>query len=287
MSEKALCDVLYPDEFLGGRDYRIWDCYSEHQSTFNNRLHFHSFYEMSIIYEGKTDFLISGNKFSLKNHSIQLVRPSDYHKQMTAEGEYFKYFNILFTPEFISEDMRVEIEKDSVPLCINVNESDWRDMLKLTKNAYDKFSCTPDDPLTKILIRSAIESICVYLLRHIQTEKCAYEDSSYEPLRRAITYIHKNYREDLKLSDVAAQAGLSPTYFSAVFHKYIGTSFCHYLTDYRIQAAEKYLRSSDLSLKVIASVCGFTSYSHFVTVFKKYYGVSPSERKRRNSEKKL
>ena len=86
MSEKALCDVLSPDEFLGGRDYRIWDCYSEHQSTFNNRLHFHSFYEMSIIYEGKTDFLISGNKFSLKNHSIQLVRPSDYHKQMTAEG---------------------------------------------------------------------------------------------------------------------------------------------------------------------------------------------------------
>ena len=144
MSEKALCDVLSPDEFLGGRDYRIGDCYSEHQSTFNNRLHFHSFYEMSIIYEGKTDFLISGNKFSLKNHSIQLVRPSDYHKQMTAEVEYF---NILFTPEFISEDMRVEIEKDS---------------------------------------------------------------------------------------DVAAQAGLSPTYFSAVFHKYIGTSFCHYLTDYRI-----------------------------------------------------
>ena len=98
MSEKALCDVLSPDEFLGGRDYRIGDCYSEHQSTFNNRLHFHSFYEMSIIYEGKTDFLISGNKFSLKNHSIQLVRPSDYHKQMTAEGEYFKYFNILFRP---------------------------------------------------------------------------------------------------------------------------------------------------------------------------------------------
>ncbi len=285
MSEKALCDVLTPEDFLEGREFNIWDCYSEHGSSFNDRLHFHSFYEMSVIYEGKTDFLINGNSFRLRNHSIQLVRPSDYHKQLTAEGEHFRYFNIMFSPEFVSEDTLAQVEKDSVPLCINVNESDWRDMLKLTKNIYDDFSRTPDDPLTKILIRSAVESICVYLLRHTQTEKGAYEDSSYEPLRRAISYIHKNYREDLKLSDVAAQAGLSPTYFSAVFHKYIGTSFCHYLTDYRIQAAEKYLRSSDLSLKVIASVCGFTSYSHFVTVFKKYYGVSPSERKRRNSEK--
>lgn len=285
MSEKALCDVLSPEDFIDGRDCKIWDCYSEHGSTFNDRLHFHSFYEMSIIYEGKTDFLINGNKFSLKNHSIQLIRPSDYHKQMTAEGEHIRYFNVIFTPEFISEDMREQIEKDSVPLCINVNESDWRDMLRLVRQVNDEFSRTPDDPLTRITLRNTVEGVCVYLLRHTETEKGAYEDSSYEPLRRAISYIHKNYREDLKLSDVAAQAGLSPTYFSAVFHKYIGTSFCHYLTDYRIQAAEKYLGSSDLALKTIASVCGFTSYSHFVTVFKKYYGVSPSERKRRNSEK--
>ena len=287
MADKALCDVLATEDFLDGRQFNIWDCYSEHRSSFNDRLHFHSFYEMSVIYEGRTDYLVNGNSFSLRNHSVHLVRPSDYHKQLTAEGEYFRYFNIMFSPEFVPEDTLAQIEKDSVPLCANVNETEWKDMLKLVKTVYNEFRRAPDDPLTKILFRSTVENICVYLLRHIQTEKCAYEDSSYEPLRRAISFIHKNYREDLKLSDVAAQAGLSPTYFSAVFHKYIGTSFCHYLTDYRIQAAEKYLRSSDLSLKVIASVCGFTSYSHFVTVFKKYYGVSPSERKRRNSEKKL
>lgn len=58
-----------------------------------------------------------------------------------------------------------------------------------------------------------------------------------EPVRRAVAYIQKNYREPLKLADAAAAAGLSASYFSAVFHQTMGISFSKYLTEYRLQAA--------------------------------------------------
>lgn len=275
MAEKIQKDVIAQEYFLENRKFNIWDCYSEQGSSFNNLLHFHVFYEMSIIYEGSSDFLINGNTFSMGRSSIQLIRPSDYHRQLTAEGEHIKYFNIMFAPEFISEKLLAEIEKNSVPLCLNVAEEDWKLLYRLARRIFELFSESPDEPLNEIFIRCNVENLCVYILKNIKTAAAEYEDTPYEPLRRAVLYIHKNYREDLKLSDAASSAGLSPTYFSAVFHKMMGKSFSQYLTEYRIQAAEKYLRSSDLPLKLIASVCGFASYSHFVTVFKNYYGVSP------------
>lgn len=102
MAEKIKCEILTPGFFLGSRKYNIWDCYSESSSSLNNRLHFHVFYEMSVIYEVGSDFLINGSTFSMGRQSMQLIRPSDYHRQLTAEGQHIRYFNVMFAPEFIS-----------------------------------------------------------------------------------------------------------------------------------------------------------------------------------------
>lgn len=52
--------ILTDTEFLNDKKYKIEGCYSDYDSTFNQTLHFHDFYELSIIYEGESGFLING-----------------------------------------------------------------------------------------------------------------------------------------------------------------------------------------------------------------------------------
>ena len=58
------------------------------KSSFNQQLHFHDFYELSLIYEGSSRFLINGSSFVAAAGSLQLIRPSDYHRQMTDTGKH-------------------------------------------------------------------------------------------------------------------------------------------------------------------------------------------------------
>ena len=268
-------DVLSPEPFLNGNLYNIADCYSERASMFNNRLHFHSFYEMSIIYEGSSDFLINGNLYTLQNRSIQLIRPSDYHRQQTQVGQHIRYYNIIFAPEFLTKQMQDILSQTEGVLCANLDEEDWHNCIRLAEAVYRAFSERKTDDLTEVFLRCNIENLCILLLRRCAGTPAPCSDISSEAIRRAVLYIHTHYREQVTLAGAAEHAGLSASHFSSVFHKSMGVTFAGYLLEYRLMAAERYLRQADLSVKEIAAACGFRSCPHFIVAFKKHFGCSP------------
>lgn len=104
--------------------------------------------------------------------------------------------------------------------------------------------------------------------------------------RRALLYIHKNFRRNLTVAEVAAEVYLVPDYFSTYFEKNMGMSCSRYINKLRMELAHEYILATDLSLKEIVYRCGFRSFSYFSSVFKKYYGCSPgSFRKSGNAPK--
>lgn len=277
MGQKASqkCQVLTPEHFLEHKNFNIWNCFSEHKSDFNGRLHFHDFFELSVIYEGTSRFLVNGFEYNMGVKSLQLIRPKDYHRQLTGDGEYIRYYNLMFSPNYLTEDLQKILEEYSAPLCANASEEDWNSILNSLNLIEEEFHQNGKDPLSQIFIRTNVENLCVYILRHQQSCDIPHVETVQEPIRRAFNFIRQNYRREFRLSDVAKAVGLSPSYFSALFHSTMGITFSHYLTNYRLRIAERYLQTSDLSVKQIASVCGFTSYPYFVTAFKTEYGASP------------
>lgn len=255
-TNNTLCDILPVDSFLQNRDFNIWNCYSEHNSSYNDRLHFHNFYELSVIYEGSSQFLINGCSFFMEKRSLQLIRPSDYHRQLTGVDEHIRYYNLMFSAAFLSESLLQELEKSREPLYASAGPSDWEDIIKSVRNIYDEFTHKPNDILSQIYIRNSVEMLCVFLLRNRKSSDSLWADIPQEPIRRAVSYIQKNYRYPIRLADAADAAGLSPSYFSTFFHHAMGISFSRYLTSFRFQIAEHYLTSTSLSVKQIASVCG-------------------------------
>lgn len=94
---------------------------------------------------------------------------------------------------------------------------------------------------------------------------------------KVLEFIHANFARPIALGEMADVAALSRFHFSRSFKAATGTSPGRYITLCRINMAKKMLLQSDLSIVAVALACGFSSQSHFCTMFKQAMGVSPTE----------
>ena len=96
-------------------------------------------------------------------------------------------------------------------------------------------------------------------------------------VNNALQYIAENYREKLKLSDVAEHVYVSQWHLSKLLNRYTEKSFSDILNHVRIEKAKELL--ADLSLRIgdIAEQVGFLDMAHFSRVFKKMTGHSANE----------
>ena len=105
------------------------------------------------------------------------------------------------------------------------------------------------------------------------------EETSTDAIKTAKRYIEENYAKDISLDDVSRIVNISPYYFSKIFKEESGYNFIEYLTNVRMDRAKELLDNSDLSMKEICAMCGYTDPNYFSRSFKKNVGVTPTEYK--------
>ena len=88
-------------------------------------------------------------------------------------------------------------------------------------------------------------------------------------------YINAHYKEEIRLADLAALVGMTPTAFSRFFKLRTGRSISDYLIDIRLGHATRALVDSTTSVAEICYECGFNNISNFNRIFKKKKGNSP------------
>ena len=88
-------------------------------------------------------------------------------------------------------------------------------------------------------------------------------------------YIAVNYKDDIRLADLASLVGMTPTAFSRFFKLRTGKSISDYLIDVRLGHASRMLVDSTTSIAEICYDCGFNNISNFNRIFKKKKGQSP------------
>lgn len=94
-------------------------------------------------------------------------------------------------------------------------------------------------------------------------------------------YIEEHYRQKgLTIHEIAKNNHVSPNYLSYLFKKYTGSSLWEYVVKLRMEESRSLILSTDLRRYEIAERVGYESPEHFSKIFKKYYGVSPSELKK-------
>lgn len=101
-------------------------------------------------------------------------------------------------------------------------------------------------------------------------------------VQAAMDYILRHLHYELSLGDIAKQANLSETYFSALFKKETGDTVSEFIQKSRVEEAKSMLRFSDYSLTEISQYLGFCSQSHFAQTFKKFEKTTPGQYRKAN-----
>jgi AraC-like DNA-binding protein len=96
---------------------------------------------------------------------------------------------------------------------------------------------------------------------------------------RAKALIESHYAEPLSLSTIARDAGMSLFHFARTFAELEGRPPHRFLIDIRLAQARARLREG-ASVTDTCFAVGFGSLSHFVTTFRRRYGMTPSEMRR-------
>ncbi|MEW9122275.1 MAG: PocR ligand-binding domain-containing protein [Thermotaleaceae bacterium] len=98
-----------------------------------------------------------------------------------------------------------------------------------------------------------------------------------ETIKTALSFINKNYMNNITLEQVAGIVYLNPSYFSTIFKKETGMPFSTYLNKVRIQESKQLLKDINQSILDIALAVGFEDQSYYSKVFKKITGLTPKE----------
>jgi AraC family transcriptional regulator len=96
-------------------------------------------------------------------------------------------------------------------------------------------------------------------------------------LKMVLDYIGDNLAEDLSLSQLAAVAGMSAHYFSALFKQSTGFPPHSFVLSQRIDRAKESLRDPRCSVLDAGMEAGFQNSSHFARAFRKLVGVTPRQ----------
>ncbi len=130
-------------------------------------------------------------------------------------------------------------------------------------------------PVREAVLNNCIVNLLTELLVGRETDSPGAQSAGI--IEDSIAYINDHLTRELSLEDLAAQAALSPFYFSRLFKRETGFSPHQYILATRISSAKFLLRSTGDSVKTICFTVGFTSESSFCTAFKKETGLTPSE----------
>ncbi len=102
-----------------------------------------------------------------------------------------------------------------------------------------------------------------------------------EAIRRAVSYILASYRESVNLTDLLRLTGMSRATFARQFALNVGKSFSAFRNQVRLQAVCQALRDTGEPVSNIAFSHGFNQLSFFNRLFRREFGISPSDYRQR------
>jgi AraC family transcriptional regulator len=114
------------------------------------------------------------------------------------------------------------------------------------------------DEASDLLRQGALVTLAGLLLRHATCDAGRLSRNRAD-IRRAITYIEDNLRNELRLADMASAAGLSLFHFSREFRLQTGHSPYRYLLVRRAAAARQGLEKTSVDPLAVARATGFNS----------------------------
>jgi two-component system response regulator YesN len=193
------------------------------------------------------------------SHAHQLIE--DQLEQALAQAsstelvyEYLLYLSGAFTRMIQSQGWRLK----------KVLPQDYMYLLAL------------EDLVSKEQMMEWAKRVTGHIAAYLDQER---RSSSHQMVKRVLESVDQMLAEDLSLHALAERLYVNSSYLSRLFKKETGDSFSNYVLARRMERAKEMLLS-DAKVYDAAHATGYRDLSYFAKVFRKFWGLAPSELKK-------
>ena len=241
------------------------------KNLYNYDLHWHDCFEIEFVLNGNATQILNGETYNMSAGTLYMLNPTDFHSVTSSGAEVY---NIMFSEEVLDEAVLQKILSVGKNIVFTLNDRDLVSVKFIMSQMLYEFNHNSE--FSNLLIKNYMECLLMMILRKCAIEKGNKKDSEHNSIRKALLYIHSNYRENPTLIQVAEIAGFNKNYFSGLFHQTTGKTYKEYLNALKLEHSKKLALTSNLSVTEICYASGYNSLTNFLRAFKNHYGVSPA-----------
>lgn len=245
--------------------------------------HWHEEVEFSLVRRGALQVTVAGRRqvleegdgMFLNTNVLHAMGPADPAVETVWDSHMLHpvllggHYKSVFDSKYLSPVLK----NKRCDLIVFRPDSDARRTLL---NLLAEAAAVQDRPDSEFRTRNIFSDIWLLLMREAEALD-APPPVSQERVQLMLTYIQQHFREKLTLEQIAAAAAVSERECLRCFRSCIQTTPFTYLTDYRIQVAERLLRTTSLSVTEIALETGFSDGAYFSKLFRQARSVSPTQ----------
>ncbi len=256
-------------------------------------IHFHDDIEVAFVLEGNIKLKVGYYTYNLKKGDIYIINDNETHSfESTGEpnmvmmlqmdmGYFSEYYEGLKNSFFIT-DMEEDSE-ESLDVLKNILAKIMMEIIqkgfgyeqKVIESTHNLVSCLLSDFRYQITEDG----------KFISESKNRSDKILAGRLNRITDYMYDNYSRKLTLSEIAEREHLSIYYLSHVIKEATGLSFQELLSFIRVEESEKVLLSTNKKIGVIAEESGFSAVRYYIKHFQTWYGVHPTEYRKKYTGK--
>lgn len=244
---------------------------------YTTELHTHPEHELYFLLSGQRRYFIRHSIYDLTPGNLILIPKGALHKTVSRNNQGYDRFVLFFSDEdlrSLSGALGADAYEKLLEMgCIQLPADAVQRITQQLKQMQQEFSTQPE--LYPVYLEMQLQLILLTVLRcGTPQPKCT--ENTAEKIQKVAQYMNQNFHLPITLHEAAQMAYLEDTYFSKQFKALTGFGFLDYLTQLRLQEAQRLLRTTALSLADISELCGFSGSNYFGDVFRRYTGTSPS-----------
>ena len=253
-------------------------------------LHFHNLFEIGYCRNGAGDLILDEKIVKYETGMFSLIPANFPHTTISREKNFWEYifFDLESVVRFIYPDSP-QRQREVIGIVNKradlLNSFEHMEIAELIKRIMEEMR--DKKPYYKETTRSLMCALVMNIVRlnsnmnaQRPTATEQHQNTAGMGIKPALEYIDLHYAEDIKASSLAESCSMSETNFRRVFVDNIKMSPMDYLNLVRIQNACRILQKTEHSMEIVASECGFTTFSTFNRNFKKFLNTSPYQWKK-------
>ena len=257
--------------------------------------HSHDSYELFVPLTDSLDFEVASYCYTVKKGDLLLLPPNVIHRLVVTESNPLEYLYLQFTPRAMPENQELTAV---VATLFDEHTDGSRSLRRLSKERFSyvyaavKRLCLEGDREVHrqffCILLPVLQEILFYG-SHVSgrhDELIREDGSKYSLTDQIIDYISRHYAEIRDLSFIHEVFHYSTVHANTLFKTCMGVSLWHYVLHIRLDRACDLLLTGARA-EDTATACGFGDYSTFYRIFKKCYGMTPSECRRLGYKPKL